>query len=48
MSVTLLWPHTRWPDDHEIERQAAGKEVDCTFARNPLEVTDEQWARGTA
>ena len=48
MSIKLLWPHTRWPDDHEIERQAAGSEVDCIFVRNPREVTDEQWAMADA
>lgn len=48
MSIKLLWPHTRWPDDHEIERQAAGSEVDCIFVRNPGEVTDEQWAMADA
>ncbi len=38
----------RWPDDHQAEREAAGSDVECMFARSPEEVTDEQWSTADA
>ncbi len=48
MSIKLLWPFMRWPDDYLAERETAGSEVDCMFVRDPSEVTDEQWATADA
>jgi len=44
MSLTLLWPFMRWPDDYQAERDAAGDDVNCVFVDEPAKVTDEQWA----
>ena len=48
MSLTLLWPLTRWGDDNVPEIETAGKEVNCIFAAKPADVTDEQWAEADA
>ncbi|MEO2176566.1 MAG: C-terminal binding protein [bacterium] len=45
MSTCLLWPITRWADNHEFELEAAGSDVECIFCAGPESVTDEQWAR---
>lgn len=44
MPIRLLWPLTRWPDNNEIEKEAAGADVECLFSPNIASVTDEQWA----
>ena len=44
MPIRLLWPVTRWPDNHEMEQEAAGEGVECVFSSNLARVTDEQWA----
>lgn len=48
MSLTLLWPAARWGDDNEPEREFAGSDVECLFAKRPSEVTDEMWAQADA
>ena len=48
MSNCLLWPITRWGDNNEFEREAAGPDVECIFCPGPESVTDEQWARADA
>ncbi|MBD3648516.1 MAG: C-terminal binding protein [Pseudomonadales bacterium] len=45
MSITLLWPVTRWPDRHAAEVEAAGADVECVFVDRPGNVTDEQWGQ---
>lgn len=48
MTIKLLWPYTRWPDENEAEIEKAGDDVDCIFVRHPKDVTDEQWASADA
>jgi lactate dehydrogenase-like 2-hydroxyacid dehydrogenase len=48
MSVTLLWPATRWGDDNQPEKETAGSEVECIFVDRPSDVADEQWAQADA
>lgn len=48
MNETLLWPHIRWPDDYQPERETAGPDVNCVFVSEPAEVTDTQWAEADA
>ena len=48
MALTLLWPMTRWPDDHHIERDTAGDDVHCVFVNQPAEVTEQQWGLADA
>ena len=48
MSVTLLWPATRWGDDNQPEKETAGDDVECIFVDRPSEVVDEQWAQADA
>jgi len=43
MTLRLLWPMTRWPDDHSIEANAAGAGVKAEFVGRFDDVTDEQW-----
>ncbi len=45
MSICLLWPVMRWPDNNEFERNAAGADVECVFCPDPANVTDAQWAK---
>lgn len=45
MTITLLWPVTRWPDKHAAEVEAAGEGVACIFVDRPHNVTDEQWGQ---
>lgn len=48
MTETLLWPHIRWPDNYEPERETAGPDAKCVFVDAPENVTDEQWAEADA
>jgi lactate dehydrogenase-like 2-hydroxyacid dehydrogenase len=48
MSHTLLWPHMRWPDDYQAERETAGDGVNCVFVDKPTNVTDDQWKSAEA
>ncbi|MEO2181421.1 MAG: NAD(P)-dependent oxidoreductase, partial [bacterium] len=48
MSVTLLWPATRWGDDNQPEKETAGNDVECIFVDRPSDVADEQWAQADA
>ena len=48
MSLTLLWPMMRWPDDYQAERDTAGDGVNCVFVDRPANVTDDQWAAADA
>ena len=48
MSVTLLWPATRWGDDNQPEKETAGNDVECIFVDKPSDVADEQWAQADA
>lgn len=45
MTLCLLWPIIRWPDNNDFERDAAGDDAECIFAKDPASVTDEQWAK---
>ena len=48
MAETLLWPHIRWPDNYEPERETAGPDANCVFVDAPENVTDAQWAEADA
>ncbi len=48
MTVNLLWPYMRWPDDHQAERDKAGDAANCIFVKSARDVTDEQWATADA
>ena len=43
MTIRVLWPSTRWPDDHSIEANAVGAGVKAEFVQRFDQVTDEQW-----
>ena len=44
MDIKLLWPATRWPDDHSMEKEVAGKDAEVVLVDMPDNVTDAQWA----
>ncbi|MFP6808330.1 MAG: C-terminal binding protein [Pseudomonadales bacterium] len=48
MTINLLWPQMRWPDDYQAEKDVAGNDVDCVFVGTPKEVSTEQWADADA
>ena len=48
MAETLLWPHIRWPDDYQIEKDAAGPGVNCVFVHEPSAVSEDDWASADA
>ncbi len=43
MSLRVLWPTMRWPDDRRIETEALGAGVTAEFVERFEQVTDEQW-----
>src|SRR5262249_5055253 len=43
MTIRVLGPGTRWPDDHSIEANAVGAGVKAEFVQRFEQVTDEQW-----
>src|SRR3954447_10250280 len=43
MTLRVLWPIMRWPDDRRIETEALGAGVKAEFADRFDDVTDEQW-----
>jgi lactate dehydrogenase-like 2-hydroxyacid dehydrogenase len=45
MTIHVLWPQIRWPDDLHIETEALGAGVTPYFSRNVEDVPDEVWAR---
>jgi phosphoglycerate dehydrogenase-like enzyme len=44
MTIHLLWPTIRWPDELQIEREAIGPGVTPHFSHSVKDVTDEVWA----
>jgi lactate dehydrogenase-like 2-hydroxyacid dehydrogenase len=44
MTIKLLWPATRWPDGHTMEKEVAGKDAEVILSDMPDNVTDAQWA----
>jgi len=44
MTIHVLWPAVRWPEDLHIETQALGPGVTAHFSRRVEDVTDETWA----
>jgi lactate dehydrogenase-like 2-hydroxyacid dehydrogenase len=45
MTQLVLWPATRWRDDHRAESDALGAGLEAAFAPEFSSVTDEQWHR---
>ncbi len=43
MTLRVLWPAMRWPDDRRIESEAVGSGVRAEFVDRFDQVTDEQW-----
>ncbi len=43
MTLRVLWPAMRWPDDRRIESEAVGAGVRAEFVDHFDAVTDEQW-----
>ena len=43
MTLRVLWPAMRWPDDRRIETEAVGAGVRAEFVDRYDAVTDEQW-----
>jgi lactate dehydrogenase-like 2-hydroxyacid dehydrogenase len=44
MTIHLLWPTIRWPDELQIEREAVGPGVTPHFSHSVKDVTDAVWA----
>lgn len=44
MSIHVLWPMIRWPDDLQIETDALGPGITPHFSHSVKDVTDEMWA----
>jgi len=44
MTINLLWPTIRWPDNLQIETDAVGPGVTPHFSHSVKDVTDETWA----
>ena len=43
MTLRILWPTMRWPDDRSIETKAVGEGIRAEFVDRIDAVTDEQW-----
>lgn len=43
MSIKLLWPASRWPDGHVMEKEVAGDAAEVVLVDKPDNVTDTQW-----
>jgi len=44
MSIHVLWPMIRWPDNLQIETDALGAGITPHFSHSVKDVTDEMWA----